>query len=65
MNYPTEERIADTFLEALDDLSDQHLEALREAFESGPIVNPRALIKMLYQEVLDQIRYRAQEGVDA
>lgn len=63
--YSTEERIADTFIEALDDLSDHNLEALREAFDSGPITDPRNLIKMLFREVLDQVRYRAQEGVDA
>ena len=62
MKYSTEDRIADTFLEALDDLSDQHLEALREAFDSGPITDPRNLIKQLFRGVLDQARYRAQGG---
>lgn len=62
--YPTEELIADTFMEVLDDLSDKHLEALKEAFDSGPIVNPQAVIRMMYKEVLSQIRYRAQEGVE-
>ncbi len=62
--YSTEELIADTFMEALDDLSDKHLEALKEAFDSGPIVNPQAVIRMMYKEVLSQIRYRAQDGVE-
>ncbi len=62
--YQTEELIADTFMEVLDDLSDKHLEALKAAFDSGPITNPRYLSKLLFHEVLDQIRYRAQEGVE-
>ena len=62
--YQTEELIADTFMEVLDDLSDKHLEALKEAFDSGPINDPRGLIKMLFNEICSQVRYRAQDGVE-
>jgi hypothetical protein len=64
MKYTTEDQIADTFMEALDDLSDKNLEALKEAFDSGPILDPRGLVKMLYNEILSQTRYRAQDGVE-
>jgi len=60
VKYTTENNIADNFMEALDDLSDVHLEALKEAFESGPILDPRGLIKMLYNEINSQLRYRNQ-----
>ena len=62
MKYTTEDKIADTFMEALDDLSDTHLEDLKEAFDSGPILDPRGLIKMLYSELNSQIRYRNQDA---
>jgi hypothetical protein len=60
MKYTTEDNIADNFMEALDDMSDEHLEALKEAFDSGPILDPRGLIKMLYNEINSQFRYRNQ-----
>ncbi len=60
MKYTTEDNIADNFMEALDDMSDKHLEALKEAFDSGPILDPRGLIKMLYNEINSQFRYRNQ-----
>lgn len=58
MKLTTEENIADALLEALDDLSDKNLAALKEAFDSGPIADARGLIKMIYREIESQVRYR-------
>lgn len=60
----TEDIIADTLTEALDDLSDRNLEALRAAFDSGPINDPRLLIRYIYQEIDSQMRYRAGCGIE-
>ena len=58
MKLTTEENIADALTEALDDLSDENLAALKEAFDSGPIIDARKLIKMIYREIESQMRYR-------
>lgn len=58
MKLTTEENIADALLEALDDLSDKNLAALKEAFDSGMIADARGLIKMIYREIESQVRYR-------
>ena len=60
----TEDNISAAFEEALDDLSDKNLEALRNAFQSGPIRNPGKLISYLFRDVLDQIRYRSGDGLE-
>ena len=58
MKLTTEENIADAMLEALDDLSDKNLAALKEAFDSGMIADAHRLIKMIYREIESQVRYR-------
>lgn len=60
----TEENIAAALTEALDDLSDENLEALKEAFDSGPIADARRLIKMIYREINGQMRYRNDAGIE-
>lgn len=60
----TENNISDAFEEALDELSDKTLEALRTAFSSGPIKNPNTLIRLMHRRVLDQVGYRAGDGME-
>jgi len=60
----TENNISDAFEDALDELSDKSLEALRTAFASGPINNPNTLIRWMHRSVLDQVRYRAGDGME-
>jgi hypothetical protein len=63
--YTNEQQVAYAFERAFDDIGDETLESILNAFNTFPIHNPGKVIQYLHETALDQIDYRNQSFADA